>query len=519
MGGARRPSGPPPGWARPLLAALALAGALAAAAAVASSAPPPGPGSAPGPRLAVLVVVDQLPVRLLEAARPHLAGGLARLAGDGAFRTTARYAHACTLTGPGHATLATGASPAVHGIVGNAWYEGSVRISAGEPGRLRGEALADRVRARGGRVASLSLKDRGAVLLGGRAPDVAVWFDARTGTLVGAGGWKGEGALADHRARPWTALMPELYARTRGPDDAAHEADWQGLGRTFPHPATRDLSARAFMATPAAGSLLTDLAVEAVERLRLGQTGSADLLTLSYSHVDLAGHAFTPESWESIDALLRLDADLGRLFEALDGRLGRSGYAVVLTSDHGAPPALHAWVDGADLALRASRALREAGIDGDVDFAVPGLWLPSQIPAERRSEAVRAVRAVAAATANVHAALVLPPPGGPVAPESTLDALVGACASPGRSPDVYVVPSEGASFFDEEIPHQGTQHGAPWAADTDVPLLAFGAGIRSGAPGGLADPRQVAPTLGRLLGVGAPAQAERGVLDAALAAP
>src|SRR5687768_14705466 len=82
--------------------------------------PPPAPGG-----VVVLVSVDQLPTRQLALVRPLLApdGGFARLTGEAAFHAGAAHTHAVTQTCPGHATLVTGASPAIHGIVGNRWID------------------------------------------------------------------------------------------------------------------------------------------------------------------------------------------------------------------------------------------------------------------------------------------------------------------------------------------------------------------------------------------------------------
>ena len=86
---------------------------------------------------------------------------------DPGFRNE-KHAHAITFTCPGHATLSTGTSPSVHGIVSNDWYapvepEGSP-IYCGDPALMRVGTLSDQVVARGGKVASLSLKDRGVSL-------------------------------------------------------------------------------------------------------------------------------------------------------------------------------------------------------------------------------------------------------------------------------------------------------------------------------------------------------------------
>lgn len=60
------------------------------------------------PRLAVLIVVDQLSYEMLNRLRPAFTDGLRMLDERGVSFENTRHAHACTLTFPGHAALATG---------------------------------------------------------------------------------------------------------------------------------------------------------------------------------------------------------------------------------------------------------------------------------------------------------------------------------------------------------------------------------------------------------------------------
>ena len=56
--------------------------------------------------------------------RPYFVkGGFNRLLDGGAVFTDCRYDYATTMTGPGHATLLTGAYPNAHGIIENNWYD------------------------------------------------------------------------------------------------------------------------------------------------------------------------------------------------------------------------------------------------------------------------------------------------------------------------------------------------------------------------------------------------------------
>src|SRR5262245_26619784 len=87
----------------------------------------PHPRGIPGaekPSLVVLIVIDQFPEHLLPRLEARFGpGGFRRLLEQGAWYTDARYSHAATLTGVGHATIATGALSAGHGIAGNDWYD------------------------------------------------------------------------------------------------------------------------------------------------------------------------------------------------------------------------------------------------------------------------------------------------------------------------------------------------------------------------------------------------------------
>ena len=76
------------------------------------------------PRLILQITVDQLrgdlPTRF---ASRFGQGGLRYLIEKGVYYDNAHHAHSNTETIVGHATLATGAHPAAHGMVGNLWFD------------------------------------------------------------------------------------------------------------------------------------------------------------------------------------------------------------------------------------------------------------------------------------------------------------------------------------------------------------------------------------------------------------
>ena len=75
-------------------------------------------------RLVLQITVDQLRGDLIERySAGYGKGGFQRLLDDGAFYVGAHHRHANTETVVGHATLATGTDPAVHGMNANVWLD------------------------------------------------------------------------------------------------------------------------------------------------------------------------------------------------------------------------------------------------------------------------------------------------------------------------------------------------------------------------------------------------------------
>src|SRR5438132_5861542 len=76
------------------------------------------------PKLLVLIVFDQMRGDYLARwADLYPEGGFKRLMNEGLWFTDCHYPYACTMTGPGHASLLTGCSPDRHGIIMNDWFD------------------------------------------------------------------------------------------------------------------------------------------------------------------------------------------------------------------------------------------------------------------------------------------------------------------------------------------------------------------------------------------------------------
>jgi Type I phosphodiesterase / nucleotide pyrophosphatase len=502
-----------------------------------------------GAALVVLVVFDQLPSWALEkyGAALHPEGFLRAGARRGVWIERVSFPYAGTYTAPGHAAIVTGKSPSASGVAANErWDRGRGKvISAVDDGRhevfghpgafasptvLRADTVGDLLRRTTGgraRVVSLSVKDRSAVLMGGRGPDIAIWYDhALPGFTTSRYYADSEPAwLADWRRQhpvdrllaPWTpSLPPALLEQLTGPDRSPGEADWFQLGTVFPHdPRASSKPYVALRALPALTDDLLALADAAVAAYQLGADDVPDLLAISIATTDYAGHFFGPESWEYLDALARVDRAVGAW---LDRLAERAPIAVVSSADHGVAP----------LPERSAAAGAHGGridpiaLEADLESALAaqlgtGEWIdtyePPFIYLSASAEANPAIRSRTLAAATAHLArrtdiawagpvdspaLHRPESGSPISEE--LRRAIALSIPPAPDGDLFVVPAPFHAVIEDDPRDRGTGHGTPWPHDREVPALFYGPGIAPGQrhPGPLPQAR-VAATLAALL--------------------
>lgn len=529
------------------------------------------------PRIVVAVVVDQLAAWIADERFAMLprSGGFARLAREGTWIRELRYEHAITETAPGHAALFTGLPPERTGIVANevrgpggalqsVLRDASTRvIGPAGPGdrtsssiaKLRVTTVADVVKkaAPDRLVVSLSLKDRGAIFGGGRTPDATLWFDASSGTFVTSTAFASvypawatagdAGAVRAAIAADWIA--PGLPAPPFiAPDDAAGEGDLEGFGTRFPH---RFASARApfeaLRASPAGDALLVDLAHQAIGAATAAKRPL--LLSLSLSSHDYVGHVFGPSSLEAWDELNRLDAQLARLMQRLDERVGREGWAMVLSADHGIQPTPEGPAQGTTCVQgrapddprpcaarrRVSHVALHDALEAEAQKAFgPGKYIEAIVdpylflsptaeklpPRERARLVLLLVRWLEQDAGFLRAIDVRAlPPSCPPASDERVEALVCRSVVRGEGGDLYLVPQPGVMFGRNYVDEVGSVHGTPYLHDRAVPLFVrapsrIGAGETRPGPVG---PNAYARTVADLLGVTWPAEARDRLLS------
>lgn len=327
------------------------------------------------PKLVVGIVVDQMRYDYLTRFWNHYGDdGFKRLVNDGFNCKNHHFNYAPTSTGPGHASVYTGTTPAVHGIIGNNWYDKvqdkevycssddayesiGTSSNAGKmsPHRMQVTTLTDQLRLHTqmrGKTIAIALKDRGAVLPGGHTANAAYWFEGgKSGNWITSSfymdvlpAWVNAHNTSDAvegYKKPWETLKPISTYLESGSDANSYEGTFKGEDKvTFPYdlPKLWDANGQysTLRATPYGNSITADFAIAALTNENLGMDSDTDFLAVSFSSTDYVGHKYGVNSKEIQDTYLRLDQDLARLLGALDAQVGSQNYTVFLTADHAA---------------------------------------------------------------------------------------------------------------------------------------------------------------------------------------
>ncbi len=531
----------------------------------------PAAPAKPAP-VVVAIIVDQLGAWVADERLPKLpdTGGFARLRREGTWVRDMHYAHAVTDTAPGHSALYTGVPPRRSGIYGNEAVDPKSRervsilhdpssrtlLSDGAHGGassslaiLQVPTVADRFRAAhpDADIVSLSLKDRGALFAGGRHPSASLWYssgkDAFVTSTAVAGAYpawaaraQAGGVVTHLRDAPWTLGDARSWVaeNARQVDAQPGEGDIDGFGITFPHAFSASKNPRfAMKASPRGDAAVLMLARAALAAHNLSHPM---LLALSLSSNDYVGHVFGPDSWEAWDFLRTLDAALGSFFDALDARVGKDGWSLVLTGDHGSPtlPELldakrpwckkgapaDPWERPCGKAERLyqdklaketqAAAVRAVGkgdwIRGVADPYVFYTDAAVALPAAKKAKLGAAVIATLDRHFGVDKVIPWSGEACPAQSDESRDALVCRALPPKDNHGLFVLQKRGSFFDPDYVVGKGISHGSTYPFDRSVPLL-----VR--APGrAKAGDRETGPvsfasftrTLSSLLGVAPP---------------
>ncbi|MBA6314172.1 alkaline phosphatase PafA [Cellulophaga baltica] len=504
------------------------------------------------PKLVVGIVVDQMRYDYLTRFYDQYGdGGFKRLMNEGFNCKNNHFNYAPTYTGPGHASVYTGTTPATHGIIGNNWYDKQIdkevycvsdatyssvgtTSDAGQvsPFQNAVTTVTDELRLHTqmrGKVIGIALKDRGAVLPAGHTANAAYWFHGKDeGRWITSSFYRTDlpkwvldfnaSGKATSYKKPWNTLKSiDSYVES-GTDDNAYEGKFKGeVNSSFPHdiPALWEENGQydLIKATPYGNSLTADFAIAALDGENLGADAITDFLAVSFSSTDYVGHMYGVNSKEVEDTYLHLDADLERLLTTLDDKVGVGAYTVFLTADHAAvdvPSYLKdqkipaGYTDSKAVKEKFAAFLKYTYGTEDIvkNISNSQVFLDYKIVKNLDLE----LREVEEQIANEFMSYGIY--------ERVFTAqqmlennythgvpyIIQNGYNPQRSGDVMLVLKPNYIQYGTT----GSTHGSPYKYDTHVPLLFFGQGIKKGATVAPTEIPDIAPTIAAMLGIAFP---------------
>lgn len=503
------------------------------------------------PKLVVGIVVDQMRQEYFYRFGDRFGeGGFKRFTDQGFMMTNGHYNYIPTYTGPGHASVYTGTTPATHGIIANNWYvrslnrsiycaEDSTVTNVGgtpengtiSPRNMLTTTITDELRLSNGKrskTVGIAIKDRGASLPAGHLGD-AYWYDSENGEWMTStyyydslpswvSGFNSKKVPDSYLSQTWNTLFPiESYVNSF-PDNNDFEGPFIGKDSpTFPYDlaALKDNNGGYGMiaSTPYGNSLTVDFALAALEGEKLGQRGVTDFLAVSFSSPDYIGHRFGPSSVEVEDNYLRLDRDLARFFDHLDKTIGAGEYVVFITADHAVAEVPSLMVSekmpagnfNSGTALGQFRGFTNAMYgEGNwvLNFSNEQIFLNRELAKDKGIDFEKIQREVAEHALRLKGVKESYTATDLRRSEFGLHRphLLQMGYNHKASGDVLLILEPGWLVGGQ----RGTTHGSGYSYDTHVPIAFYGLGIKQGKSAAYATVTDIAPTLAVLLGIRMP---------------
>ena len=503
------------------------------------------------PQIIVGIVIDQMCYDYLYRFQKNYSKkGFKEIMKNGTNCRNVEYNYIPTYTGPGHASIYSGTTPNNHGIVANNWYERNSKQlvncvgdlsfqSVGtdsdygkcSPNRMKSFTVTDQLKLTypDSKVISLSIKDRGAILPGGHKSDGSYWFDYQSGKFITSSYFRSklpewltsfnENKNCFTYAKRWIPILEEQDYSSE--DKSDYEVILSGKTNSqFPYDIEKLMSINnnlsAFTVSPFANTLLTDLAIEAIQNEDLGEGEKTDMICISYSSTDIAGHAFGPYSKEIEDMYIRLDLDISRLIKFLNKKYGKKGYVLFMTADHGVVPVPkqlsdlnlpggYVFLDSLEQKLKEKSKLAfgadliEKNINLNIYLnheRIDSLQIEiKDVESLIKNEVIRINGVKNVLTADLFSNFR--------STDDKYETLVIKGFDSKRSGDLLIILEPGYLPETSTDPNlnRGTSHGSGYAYDTHVPLLWYGSGIKKQEIYRPIEITDIAPTLTHILNI------------------
>lgn len=325
------------------------------------------------PRLVVNIVVSGMRAVDIERYQNNLGlGGLRLLYEEGLRYDNCQFSYKQTTTPVSLATLATGALPSTHGVVGYGWYDYVTNervdlIADSEAVNLEyplyegsfsaynlfvptiGDALL--VDSPQSQIVTVALDPASAIVFNGREGS-PYWFDSNTCN------WASSDAFMEHlpewvithnrtetdiakTSSKWTmSLHSDLYINSRYRPKSGGYILGNGakIGRNDDRKQRYAKYYNQIISSPIGNEIVASFAKLSVVNLKLGADEHVDLLNICFDASRYVVESFGPESIEAEDMYYKLDRSIIDLIRFVNSQVDDERVVYVLTSDHGTSP-------------------------------------------------------------------------------------------------------------------------------------------------------------------------------------
>ncbi|MFN0031819.1 MAG: alkaline phosphatase PafA [Flavobacteriales bacterium] len=482
------------------------------------------------PKLVIGITVDQMRFDYIEKYWNDYGNeGFKRLLSEGYSCRNMHYNYMPTYTGPGHASIFTGTTPAYHGIIQNDWYErssgkmiycssdstvsgvGTTSATAGKmsPQYLLSTTIGDELKIfsnNRSKVIGIAMKDRGAILTAGRTADAAYWFEGGSEGLWTTSTWymnnlpqwvkdfNASGKAEGYMNMTWNMEMDENKYDESHADNNVFESPFKGTLRpVFPY-VMNDLRSMngnfdLIKATPFGNDMTVDFAKAVIENEQMGSDEHTDMLCMSFSSTDYIGHQFGIHARETQDCYIKLDKLIAEFINYLDTKIGKDNYTIFLSADHGGAPtpsymmsekATAGYWKSDNLEIAIEQMLIKKYGEGDwvLNESNQNIFLNRKLIEEKKMNLKHFQMEVAdfvQQQTHVSLAFTASELNG-MSTKSPVVEIVQLGFSQQMSGDVIYVLNPGYM----EYGMSGTTHGSPWVYDTHVPAIFYGFGVKQG---------------------------------------
>ena len=505
------------------------------------------------PRLVVNIVISSMGADDLDRYADNFSSaGLRRIINGGQRFTNASYDYMQTTTPVSLATLSTGATPSIHGVVADRWFdyvgnkevsliedrkEQSVNYSGGSgsysPRNLVAQTLSDALAQQhpDSHIATIAVEPLSAIVMAGRSGEV-YWMETLQSSWTTSSYYSKELPkwIADYNyqdqneeyaIKRWTSLLP--YDNYHNSQVSVVEGLQSKTNKRIIHvqetplaKGTMDDIYYQMCYTPAGNSAMLAFAREVVVHNKMGGDAVPDMLNIVLDTPRLISNRFGPESVEYEDMLYRLDRDLESFLSFLSTQVAApEQLLIVLTSDHGTSPSYNATEDVRErFNVRQAEVITNAFIGslyGNGDWILGcidrAIYLNHNLIMDKGLSLEKIQNDVATFVMQLRGVSQA------VTAESMRGSYFGSGYGrkiqngfyPRRSGDVVLnlMPE-----WIEEREQTRSMSGSMYRYDTQVPLIIYGAGCKAQLRNDKIDMTSLAATQAEILGIMAPSAAE-----------